>query len=82
MNEIEARIVQLNQLLKEYGHAYYVLDKPVVADGVYDQLMQELLALEADNPSLIFPDSPTQRVGGQILERFTKVTHEDRKSVV
>lgn len=65
MNDIEARIVQLNQLLKEYGHAYYVLDKPVVADGVYDQLMQELLALEADNPSLIFPDSPTQRVGGQ-----------------
>lgn len=76
MNDIEARIVQLNQLLKEYGHAYYVLDKPVVADGVYDQLMQELLTLEADNPSLIFPDSPTQRVGGQILERFTKVTHD------
>lgn len=76
MNEIEARIVQLNKLLKTYGHAYYVLDQPMVADGVYDQLMQELIALEADNPSLIFPDSPTQRVGGEVLSRFTKVTHD------
>lgn len=76
MNEIEARIKKLNQLLHEYGHAYYVLDQPVVADGVYDQLMQELIALEQANPSLIYPDSPTQRVGGQVLERFIKVTHD------
>ncbi len=78
MNDIEARIVQLNQRLKEYGHAYYVLDQPLVADGVYDQLMQELIALETANPSLIFPDSPTQRVGGQVLPGFTKVTHDTR----
>ena len=75
MNEIEQRIQELNKLLHEYGYAYYVLDKPVVADSVYDQLLHELIALEAANPSFIYPDSPTQRVGGQVLEGFTKVTH-------
>ncbi len=76
MNEIEQRIEELNQLLHEYGHAYYVLDQPVVADSVYDQLMQELIALEEANPSLIYPDSPTQRVGGAVVEGFKKVTHD------
>ena len=81
MNEIEQRIAELTQLLHEYGHAYYVLDKPLVPDSTYDQLMQELIALEEAHPSLISPDSPTQRVGGAVLEGFQKVT-QDRKSVV
>ncbi|KOS59978.1 NAD-dependent DNA ligase LigA [Lysinibacillus agricola] len=76
MNEIEQRIAELNKLLHEYGHAYYVLDKPVVADSVYDQLLHELIALEEANPSLIYPDSPTQRVGGAVVEGFKKVTHD------
>ncbi|MGE7944017.1 NAD-dependent DNA ligase LigA [Lysinibacillus xylanilyticus] len=76
MNEIEQRIEELNKLLHEYGHAYYVLDKPVVADSVYDQLLHELIALEEANPSLIYPDSPTQRVGGAVVEGFKKVTHD------
>ncbi|MCR8854772.1 NAD-dependent DNA ligase LigA [Lysinibacillus fusiformis] len=76
MNEIEQRIAELNKLLHEYGYAYYVLDKPVVADSVYDQLLHELIALEEANPSLIFPDSPTQRVGGTVVEGFKKVTHD------
>lgn len=76
MNEIEQRVVELNKLLHEYGHAYYVLDKPVVADSVYDQLLHELIALEGANPSLIYPDSPTQRVGGAVVEGFKKVTHD------
>lgn len=75
MNEIEHRIAELTQLLHEYGHAYYVLDKPLVPDSTYDQLMQELIALEEAHPSLISPDSPTQRVGGAVLEGFQKVTH-------
>lgn len=75
MNEIEQRIAELTQLLHEYGHAYYVLDKPLVPDAMYDELMQELIALEEANPSLISPDSPTQRVGGAVLEGFKKVTH-------
>lgn len=76
MNEIEQRIAELNKLLHEYGYAYYVLDKPVVADSVYDQLLQELIVLEEANPSLIYPDSPTQRVGGAVVEGFKKVTHD------
>ncbi|MCG7345642.1 NAD-dependent DNA ligase LigA [Sporosarcina sp. ACRSL] len=75
-NEIEKRVQELNELLKEYGHAYYVLDQPLVPDSVYDSLLQELLSIEAENPDLIYPDSPTQRVGGEILEGFNKVVHE------
>jgi DNA ligase (NAD+) len=74
--ELEKRVEELNQLLHEYGHAYYSLDKPLVPDAVYDQLMQELLAIEAENPDLIYPDSPSQRVGGEILTGFGKVVHE------
>ncbi len=76
MNEIEQRVAELNKILHEYGHAYYVLDNPVVADSVYDQLLHELIALEEANPSLIYPDSPTQRVGGAVVEGFKKVTHD------
>lgn len=75
MNEIEQRVAELNKLLHEYGYAYYVLDKPLVSDAVYDQLLQELMALEKENPSLVYPDSPTQRVGGVALEGFQKVAH-------
>ena len=48
MNDIEKRIDELNELLTKYGHAYYVLDRPLVPDAEYDQLMQELIALEDD----------------------------------
>ena len=75
MNEIEQRMAELNKLLHEYGHAYYVLDQPVVADSVYDQLLHELIALEEANPEFIYVDSPTQRVGGAVLDGFKKVTH-------
>ncbi len=75
MTEIEKRVAELNELLTTYGHAYYVLDKPAVSDAVYDQLLHELIALEEQDPSLIYPTSPTQRVGGEVLAGFTKVTH-------
>ncbi|MFS0576944.1 NAD-dependent DNA ligase LigA [Sporosarcina sp. 179-K 3D1 HS] len=73
---LEKRVEELNRLLTEYGHAYYVLDKPLVPDSIYDQYMQELLAIEAEHPDLIYPDSPSQRVGGEILSGFGKVVHE------
>ncbi|WP_042478774.1 NAD-dependent DNA ligase LigA [Bacillus ndiopicus] len=75
MTDIEKRIAELNTLLHDYNYAYHVLDKPAVPDAVYDQLLHELIALEEVNPSLIYPDSPTQRVGGAVLEGFRKVTH-------
>ncbi|RAZ66058.1 NAD-dependent DNA ligase LigA [Planococcus maitriensis] len=72
----EERVIELNELLRTYGHAYYVLDKPSVPDAVYDQLLNELIELENLYPDLIFPDSPTQRVGGTPLSNFEKVRHE------
>src|SRR5690606_23950213 len=75
MNDIKKRVAELHKLLHEYGHAYYVLDKPIVSDAVYDQLLQELISIEKEHPELVTPDSPTQRVGGAPLDGFKKVTH-------
>lgn len=74
--ELEKRVEQLNELLHDYGYAYYVLDEPKVPDAVYDQYMKELLAIEKEHPDLIFPESPTQRVGGEVLAGFGKVVHQ------
>ena len=72
MNE---RILELKKLLNDYSYKYYVLDKPEISDFEYDSLYRELVALESANPELITPDSPTQRVGGEVLEGFEKFTH-------
>ena len=66
--ELEKRVEELNSLLHKYGHAYYVLDKPLVPDATYDDYLQELLAIEAEFPDLIYPDSPyaTSRWGNTI----------------
>ena len=58
-----------------YDHAYYVLDDPLVGDDVYDELLNELRAIEAENPELRTPDSPTQRVGGKPVEGFEQYEH-------
>ncbi|HSJ39166.1 MAG TPA: NAD-dependent DNA ligase LigA [Planococcus sp. (in: firmicutes)] len=71
----EQRVSELNELLGTYGHAYYVEDNPVVPDAVYDQFLNELIELETLYPDLVFPDSPTQRVGGAPISNFNKVTH-------
>ena len=75
-NELMERVEELNNLLHKYGEAYYVQDKPLVTDAVYDAYMQELLTIESEFPDLVYPDSPTQRVGGEILSGYGKVTHE------
>lgn len=72
---MQKRIDELRKLLNEYNHQYYVLDHPTVSDFEYDALMQELIKLEHEEPSLITPDSPTQRIGGKPLEGFQPVTH-------
>ena len=69
--EAAALSVQLHQL----AHQYYVLDQPSLPDAAYDKLFQRLQALEAEYPALRTPESPTQRVGGQVLDGFTKVRH-------
>ena len=71
----KARALELRRLLTKAAHAYYVLDAPELEDAVYDQLYRELLDLEAADPSLVTPDSPSQRVGGTPAEGFTSVEH-------
>ena len=69
------RLEQLKQLIHDHDHRYYVLDEPSIPDAEYDRLFKELQALEAKHPELITPDSPTQRVGGGILDQFASVRH-------
>ena len=73
--EAKARIEELTKLLNEANHKYYVLDNPTMPDFEYDRLLRELEVLEAENPELAQPDSPTKRVGGEALSQFEKVTH-------
>ncbi|MBI3494673.1 NAD-dependent DNA ligase LigA [Candidatus Saccharibacteria bacterium] len=68
----------IKKQLNQWAYDYYVLDKPSVDDAVYDGLFAELKKLESDNPDLISPDSPTQRVGGQPAKGFEKFTHKSR----
>lgn len=68
-------IEQLRQQLRHWEHAYYVLNDPEVPDAEFDRVFQQLQALEAANPALITPDSPTQRVGGQPQTGFATVRH-------
>lgn len=75
MPDGEARAAELRTLIDEANHAYYVLDQPTVEDVVYDDWMRELEALEAADPGLRTPDSPTQRVGAAASGRFAPVTH-------
>ena len=70
------RVKELTALLEKYNYEYYVLDNPSVTDAEYDRLMQELISLEKQYPELLSPLSPSQRVGGQVLDEFKKVTHQ------
>ncbi|CAM3995933.1 NAD-dependent DNA ligase LigA [Mesobacillus zeae] len=71
----EKKAAELQNLLNQYGYEYYVLDKPSVPDAEYDRLMRELTEIEEQFPELKTQDSPTQRVGGEILDMFKKVEH-------
>lgn len=73
------RINKLKQLLDKHRYLYYVLDKPEISDSVYDSLYRELEELEKENPELITPDSPTQRVGDEPLKEFNKVKHSEQQ---
>lgn len=69
------RIEELRRAINYHDYRYYTLNDPVISDSEYDTLMDELRALEAEHPELITPDSPTQRVGGEPADAFTKVDH-------
>jgi DNA ligase (NAD+) len=69
------RAAELRRLIEHHNHRYYVLDDPEVDDDLYDALLDELRALEAEHPELLRPDSPTQRVGAEPVSRLEKATH-------
>jgi len=73
--QILHQIQTLRDDIVHHEHLYYILDAPVLSDAQYDALMNRLKALEAEHPSLITPDSPTQRVGGKPAEGFLKTPH-------
>lgn len=74
--KLQQQFDELRSQLNTWSREYYSLDKPSVPDDVYDQKYQELVKLEKAHPEMITPDSPTQRVGGQILTGFEKIGHE------
>jgi len=73
--DVEQKIEALREKIRYHEHLYYVLDNPEISDTEFDKLMQQLQQLEAEHPTLIAPDSPTQRVGGKPREGFVKVRH-------
>ncbi|MFM2312449.1 MAG: hypothetical protein RLZZ04_1725 [Cyanobacteriota bacterium] len=73
--EIKQKVAQLREQLQAAGYAYYVMDNPLMEDGVYDQLYRQLQDLESKYPALITADSPTQRVGDRPATKFTAVKH-------
>ena len=76
MSDIKHEIEKLKLEIQRHDHLYYVLDKPEISDAEYDKLYRKLEELEKENPELITPDSPTQRVGGAPLKAFKTVTHK------
>ena len=75
---IEQRINELKEKLNKASYEYYTLDNPTLSDYEYDMLMAELIKLEDETPNLKTADSPTNRIGGEVLTKFTKVTHSEK----
>jgi DNA ligase (NAD+) len=75
VKEVQARVDGLRAELNHHLYRYHVLDDPEISDAAYDRLYDELKALEDEHPDLITPDSPTQRVGAPLSDRFQKVQH-------
>ena len=76
--EVIERIEKLREIINDYRYHYHVLDESTMSEAAADSLKHELAKLEEQYPELITPDSPTQRVAGRALDKFTKVKHEQR----
>ena len=74
-SQAEERIERLRTVIDDYRYHYHVLDESLMSEAAADSLKHELAQLEEQYPELITPDSPTQRVAGAALDKFTKVTH-------
>ena len=67
---VQDRIVFLRSELQQHNYNYYVLDKPTISDFEFDMLLNELIDLEKQNPQFYDANSPTQRVGGELIKSF------------
>jgi DNA ligase (NAD+) len=74
-DSLRRRAADLRREIERHAHLYYVLDRPEIGDADYDALLRELQGIEAEFPELVTPDSPTQRVGGEPLEKFAQWRH-------
>lgn len=72
---IKKRISELTDLINQHNYSYYVKSEPTISDYDFDMLLKELEQLEKENPSLVSPNSPTKRVGGDITRKFESVAH-------
>ena len=77
-NDVRERVDKLRDLINDYRYHYHVLDESIMSEAAADSLKHELSQIEEQYPELITPDSPTQRVAGQALDKFQKVTHAER----
>jgi DNA ligase (NAD+) len=75
MNNLREKARKLRELVQYHSYRYHVLDSPVISDAEFDRLFQDLRSLEEQHPDLITPDSPTQRVGGFVSEKFSRIMH-------
>ena len=73
---IKERIQYLRDEINAHNHAYYILDKPTISDFNFDKLLSELISLEEKNPDYFNINSPSQRVGGSVLNKFNSVKHK------
>ncbi len=76
LNPVKEKITLLREQIKQHNTHYYSLDTPTITDSEYDRLLLQLKQLESENPKFLTPDSPTQKVGGAVLDKFIKVNHE------
>ena len=74
--DVKLRIEELTKILNEANYNYYILDNPTISDQEFDKYLRELIELEMEYPDLKKEDSPTVRVGGEVLDGFEKVTHK------
>lgn len=77
-NKIYQKIENIKKLLRQYEYEYYALEQPTVSDYEYDMLLKELIELENQYPNFKTEDSPTNKVGGFVADKFNKVKHETR----
>ena len=74
----ENRIKKLKKLINHYRYNYHVLDESIMSEAAADALKHELVQLESEFPELLTADSPSQRVAGRALDKFTKIKHDSR----